>query len=80
MTPPELALDRELLGDIKTRVRHPRPTDRVRFQSAQGHLPCPHRRKRFTICAANGSPIKNGLPIPAPSIPPRFAFIERAVG
>ncbi len=31
-------------------------------------------------CAANGNPTKNGLPRSAPSILPRFAFIERAVG
>jgi hypothetical protein len=34
MKPPELALDRDLLGDIKTRARHPRPAEGVRFQSA----------------------------------------------
>ena len=34
MKPPELTFDRDLLGDIKTRVRHPRPADGVRFQSA----------------------------------------------
>ena len=34
MKPPELALDRDLLGDIKTRVRHPCRAEGVRFQSA----------------------------------------------
>ncbi len=53
MKPPKLALDRDLLGDIQTRIRHPRPAERVCFQSAQGHMPCPHLRKPFMTCAAN---------------------------
>jgi hypothetical protein len=79
MKTPELALDRDLLGDIKTRIRHPRPAERVRFQSAQGHMPCPHRRKPFTTCVANGNPTKNGWRANAASIPSQFVFIERAV-
>ena len=53
MKPFELAPDHDLLGDIKTRVRHPCPAERVRFPSVQGHMPCPHHRKPFRTCVAN---------------------------
>ncbi|MBC7821021.1 MAG: hypothetical protein IAG10_29395 [Planctomycetaceae bacterium] len=74
MKPPELALDRDLLGDIKTRVRPPRPAERVRFQFAQGHEPRPHLCKRFTTCAANGNPTKQRLAIERGEHPTAIRF------
>ncbi len=49
MKPSELALDRDLLGDINP--PRPPPAEGVRFRSDQGHMSCPHLCKPFTTCS-----------------------------